>query len=48
MYEVVLRRINGRLVKTSRPLRSKYQAKQLTKKWEAKYDTGYYVEIRPV
>lgn len=46
-YEVVLRRINGRFVKASRPM-SKYAAKQFRSRWEEKYDQAYYVEIRPI
>lgn len=43
--ELVLRRKNGRYVKNSRPL-SRYAAKQLRLEWEAKFDSGYYVEVR--
>jgi hypothetical protein len=44
---VVLRRSNGRLVKKSRPFRSKYAAKQFRKRWDKKYDLSYYTEIEP-
>lgn len=47
-YEVILRRTNGRFVKASRPFRSKYAAKKWRDRWEAKYDSAYYVEIRPI
>jgi len=45
-YEVVLFRRNGRYVKSKRRP-SKYAAKRLQDKWEEKYDSGYYVEVRP-
>jgi hypothetical protein len=44
-YEVILRRANGRYVR-SEFRDSKYRAKQLAKKWEEKYDAMYYVEIK--
>jgi hypothetical protein len=44
-FVVVLYRANGRVVKRSRPFRSKYGAKMFRNKWEAKYDHTYYVEI---
>lgn len=43
-FEVVLRRRNGRYVK-SQQRRSKYAAKLLQNTWESQYDDGYYVEI---
>lgn len=47
-YEVVLRRRNGRFVKATRPIRSKYRAKKIRDQWEDKYDEAYYVEIQPI
>lgn len=44
MWEVVLRRRNGRYVKSA-VRRSKYAAKQIAAEWEKKYDSGYYVEL---
>lgn len=44
-YVVVLRRANGRLVKRSRPKRSRYAAKQVQLVWNEKYDLMYYTEI---
>lgn len=44
-YRVVLRRVNKRFVKESRPM-SKYAAKKQRDRWEDKYDEKtYYVEI---
>lgn len=43
-FEVVLRRKNGRMVKAV-ICNSKYAAKQQRRRWEAKYDQNYYVEV---
>jgi hypothetical protein len=46
-FEVVLRRSNGRFVKSDkRP--SRYAAKQLRHRWEEKYDETFYVEVVPL
>jgi hypothetical protein len=44
MYEIILRRVNGRFVKSVMK-RSRYAAKQKRVMWEDKYDSAYYVEI---
>ena len=43
-YEVVLRRGNGRYVK-SVSASSKYNAKKVAKKWDGIYDPTYDIEI---
>lgn len=45
-YEVVLRRRNGRYVR-SYPAASKYAAKKLQGWLEEQYDDGYYAEVKP-
>lgn len=46
-FEVVLRRSNGRFVKSQRR-RSYYAAKKLRRVWKEKYDNAYYVDIERV
>jgi hypothetical protein len=50
MFEVVLRRANGRFVKVLATERSRYAAKQTRRYWETKYDQTYdvVVEEKPV
>lgn len=44
MYEVILRRVNGRFVKAE-TRRSRYGAKKLRDTWALRYDSAYYVEV---
>lgn len=47
MWEVVLRRKNGRFVKVlGEPLRSKYKAKKVAESFEEKYG-GYILSVEP-
>jgi hypothetical protein len=45
VWTVVLRRSNGRFAR-SWPARSKYDAKQVRDRAAARYDAGFYTEIR--
>jgi len=44
-YRVIVRRRNGRYLKEV-PARSRYRAKKIKEELEARYDNGFYVEVK--